>query len=266
MKKLTLEELREVQIGILKYIDKVCKENNLTYFLNYGSLIGAVRHKGFIPWDDDVDISMPREDYEKFIKICENKKNDKYEVWNYENTSWYYNPFLVVIDNTTIIPDKYKKERQDTSCFVDVFPIDKFNDTKFIKKIKFLTILQSVCYRKRKYLDLSNVYYKKWMRIILFYILYFVKPRFFTKLILKLIKNNTTPNGKLEGFIACGDSNEVFKSGIYGGGEIKLEFEKEQFYAPKNYHIILTGIYGDYMTPPPKDKQIPPHGIDVYYK
>ncbi|KXB58205.1 hypothetical protein HMPREF1871_00593 [Gemelliphila asaccharolytica] len=82
MKKLTLEELREVQIGILKYIDKVCKENNLTYFLNYGSLIGAVRHKGFIPWDDDVDISMPREDYEKFIKICENKKNDKYEVWN----------------------------------------------------------------------------------------------------------------------------------------------------------------------------------------
>ena len=266
MKKLTLEELREVQIGILKYIDKVCKENNLTYFLNYGSLIGAVRHKGFIPWDDDVDISMPREDYEKFIKICENKKNDKYEVWNYENTSWYYNPFLVVIDNTTIIPDKYKKERQDTSCFVDVFPIDKFNDTKFIKKIKFLTILQSVCYRKRKYLDLSNVYYKKWMRIILFYILYFVKPRFFTKLILKLIKNNTTPNGKLEGFIACGDSNEVFESGIYGGGKIKLEFEKEQFYVPKNYHIILTGIYGDYMTPPPKDKQIPPHGIDVYYK
>ena len=65
----TVEELQKIELEILKYIDKVCKENSLTYFLAYGTLIGAIRHKGFIPWDDDVDIQMPRDDYNKLCEI-----------------------------------------------------------------------------------------------------------------------------------------------------------------------------------------------------
>ena len=68
-----LKELQEYELDILKYFDKICKDNNLEYFLAYGSLIGAMRHKGFIPWDDDIDIQMPRPDYNRFIEIYDNK-------------------------------------------------------------------------------------------------------------------------------------------------------------------------------------------------
>lgn len=82
-KEIDIEELKKIEIKILKFIKKICEENNLSYFLCNGTLLGAIRHKGFIPWDGDIDICMPRKDYQKFLNIMNNiKSNYNFFVWN----------------------------------------------------------------------------------------------------------------------------------------------------------------------------------------
>ena len=92
MKKLTLDEVKKIQLEILAYIDSFCKKNNISYFINYGTLLGAVRHKGFIPWDDDIDISMDREHYNMFIEKF-NQDSSKYKILSLDTDKTYFNNF-----------------------------------------------------------------------------------------------------------------------------------------------------------------------------
>lgn len=98
--KFSLEELQHIELGILDYIDTICKQYNIRYFLAYGTLIGAIRHKGFIPWDDDIDICMLRNDYNKFIEITKNEKG-RYRLFHFSNTPGAYNEYVKVVDSRT---------------------------------------------------------------------------------------------------------------------------------------------------------------------
>ena len=133
-KRLTVDEIKNYELNILKFIDSICKKYNIKYFVNYGTLIGAIRHKGFIPWDDDIDISMYREDYEKFYKAVLKENNQRYTILSKDNSNWYFQNFYVVIDKNTLLEDNVKYKRKDTNIFVDVFQIDRFDDLKFVKK------------------------------------------------------------------------------------------------------------------------------------
>ena len=96
MKKLSNDEVKQVELDILSYVDRFCREHNLKYIINYGTLIGAVRHGGFIPWDDDIDISMPRDDYE--MLITKFPQNGRYKILDYRSDNNYYNNFIKIID------------------------------------------------------------------------------------------------------------------------------------------------------------------------
>ena len=109
MDKDILQKLKEEQLKVLDYIVKVCEENSLEYFLIGGTLLGAVRHRGYIPWDDDLDLAMPRKDYEKFIKIFLNQDNGKYILDTNNHSKYYWLPFLKVRNKNTIYQENLQK-------------------------------------------------------------------------------------------------------------------------------------------------------------
>ena len=121
-----MSEIKIIQnkiLEILKIFIETCEENNLTYYALGGTLLGAVRHGGFIPWDDDIDIGMPREDYEKFKKIASEKFNDRY-LFLSEDTPGYKKAFSVIRDTSTKIVMNYSNIEQEESLWIDIFPID----------------------------------------------------------------------------------------------------------------------------------------------
>ena len=121
MKKLTLDEVKKIQLEILAYIDSFCKKNNISYFINYGTLLGAVRHKGFIPWDDDIDISMDREHYNMFIEKF-NQDSSKYKILSLDTDKAYFNNFIKVVDTTTKIVDNRNYKTFSCGVCFDIFP------------------------------------------------------------------------------------------------------------------------------------------------
>lgn len=131
------QKLWDVQLDILNVIDQVCRENNLHYSLYAGTLLGAVRHQGFIPWDDDLDVCMPRDDYVKFLKIWKDKDHSGYILQNKQNTPSFTQSFSKIRkDHTTFLQYEWEKDRYHTGIFVDVFPADRCPDS-FIKQMLF---------------------------------------------------------------------------------------------------------------------------------
>ena len=121
---LTDAEIKESVFDILSYFDKVCRDNGLPYSLAFGTMLGAVRHKGFIPWDDDVDVCLLREDYEKLLEILKNNEDDRFKVIDSKiNDTYFYNVAKIVDTRTSLIEKKYKKI-YGYGVYVDIFPLD----------------------------------------------------------------------------------------------------------------------------------------------
>lgn len=162
MKKLSLRELQLVTLDILKYFDKVCAKNNIQYSLGGGTLIGAVRNSGFIPWDDDIDVYMHRDQYEKFVKIWNNEKHDQYELSLAEDIHGMISGEMTKIfdKNTTLIDTKGRK----SGIFIDIFIWDGVPNEpdviyKVMKKHRRLKLRFSSC-RKRWYKAKDNTLIK----------------------------------------------------------------------------------------------------------
>ena len=153
IKYLSLPEIRKVQLNLIDYLQKKCEENNLHYSLCYGSLIGAIRHNGFIPWDDDMDIVMPRPDYEKLIDIV-NSQNDTIKIFDCRTKKDYYHPYAKIIDTTTLVDEGQSRKIKDYGIYIDIFPEEGLpNDEKqrnlYWKKINRLRLLSSYVNAKK---------------------------------------------------------------------------------------------------------------------
>lgn len=244
-----LDEVKKIELGILKYIHKVCEKNNLRYYIAGGTLLGAVRHKGFIPWDDDIDILMPRKDYEKMIRIIEGEKNPIYSVLsiNRGHTKNYYYPFARVVDSRTQIKITDLLYIKDQGLFVDVFPIDGLPGDMKVNE---------------KYFDFMERYYKVWSNFRMTNIKV-IKSERISRFIARLLAKNINViarifkirNSKYIGCTVNGfGKREIMDKKVFAK-RVLLEFEGSKFYAPIGYDEYLKRLYNDYMKIPPKTQQ-----------
>ena len=172
MKKLEIKEIQKVSLEILKKITDICEQEGLRYFLTYGTLIGAVRHKGYIPWDDDVDIAMPRPDYDKLLNYLAKNGQDNLEVFN-TNTCKKYPYMITRISDNRYEIDMKNEEKYGMGVFIDIYPLDGLGKTPD-EALKFGLKgdrLSSLCYqstRKRFAVETTKSTLRKFLKFPVF--------------------------------------------------------------------------------------------------
>ena len=248
------KKLKEIEIEILDKFVSICEKNNIEYYLAYGTLLGAVRHKGFIPWDDDIDVYLKGEDYYKFEKIMESNPDSKYffqSLKTDKNYCLYFNKLRM--NNTSVIEKKLSNEKINNGIYIDIFPLIPLpNNQKEAKslrtKYKLVNLLiESNLKDKTKY----NSYGKAGKIMSKIFKIFPISLKH--KIANKLCQEMILYQGEYSNYIELLD-NIVFSKDSFKK-TTKVLFEGKKYNAPKNYDKHLTEIYGDYMTPPPKDKR-----------
>lgn len=263
MRKLSIEEAKKIELDILDFIDSFCKENGINYCINYGTLIGAIRHKGFIPWDDDIDLSMTRENYERFIQLF-SEKQSRYQILSLETDNQYFNNFIKIVDPTTKIIDTRNTKTYDSGIFIDIFPMDTFNDTKVVDICYKLESFKLLSFSKHKNIVYGDSKLKDLIRTLFWIFLRPVSPRFFANQIEKQIQKYRVEDGKYIAFIPSkAKEKEIFPRDMFDE-LIETPFEHLVLPAPKRFDVVLKQFYDDYMTVPPKEKQIYIHEFEAY--
>ncbi len=270
---MTLEELQQLEFEILKVFHTICEKHHLRYYLGGGTLIGAIRHQGFIPWDDDIDVMMPRPDYMKLLSLYQNGWLDQYrrldEIHINANA---LSAVLRIYDTRTKLRFTNYRIKKKFGCWMDVFPIDGLHDCAFARKIHFkkARILRDLIIindtkigskRRSRLLDvlqyglapvLPIVYLVGHQRLI----------RSMDRLARKYDYDKAVYVGVLEGRAA---EKEAMKKADLEPA-IRVDFCGEQFYAMANYDEYLTNLYGDYMCLPPVEERVSRHEIAIYWK
>ena len=264
MKKINLEESKKIELDILSFVADFCDKNGLKYFLAFGTLLGAIRHKGFIPWDDDIDVWMPRDDYNKLMEIFQNSETGFYKLIRPTDKNSYH-PFIKIIDNRTIkIENSVKYKNGYLGIDVDIFPLDG-QPTTVIEHHKWYKKLQKH-YRIYPYLILDHC--RKIKRIIALPIIKIISGG--KKHILKKTAqlHAKYPYNESE-FIGCVECCYDYENYRYRkewfADAVDVEFENGVFKAPIGYDEVLTQTYGDYMQLPPEEERETHHSNMTFW-
>lgn len=272
MKKINSEEYKKIVCDLLKYVDDFCLENNIKYFVSYGTLLGAIRHKGFIPWDDDIDICMPYEDYERFLTLFPN--NDKAYILSPKHQEFYYNNFSRVCDAHTILKLKGIPKIKKLGAFIDVFPLYNVPDDINERKKLFSDISRGIWLIKMSlpisYLLCDSSTARKIFR------LEHLKSRIFLRYFKRTMNLKDEQNKILTRFQGAdthlvnvlfdepSERDTLLKKDVE---EItRMKFENIEVNVPQNYDVLLKGWYGEYLSLPEESERISHHHFIPYKK
>lgn len=258
-----LKELQMIEIEILEEIKRICEKNELQYFIVAGTLLGAVRHKGFIPWDDDMDIAMPREDYIRFEKICKTELDSGYFLQSYRTDAGFSASLIKIRKNNTIYKrfDEKDFKYKHYGVWVDIFPLDNSDSLRSKRqqiKNSLVVLLDGAINVKSK--ASGDV---RTMKRRLFSM---VSP-FISKNVL-IILREFIASYKKEGdsFVnytsQYGWRRQTFEKSIYFPGRI-FEINGHYFNGPSNAEKMLKTLYGDYMMLPPIEKRNVHNPIEI---
>lgn len=271
-KKLDVTELKKREVKLLNVLDDFCRNHDLCYFLAYGTLIGAMRHKGFIPWDDDIDVIMPRTSYEKLINTFnkESGKGESVRLISHRNDDKYYLPIAKLTDCSTVLKEDVDVN-YEIGVYLDIFPLENLSDSlpDALNRMK-------KGFRYNQELMIKTIKWRKGRSLIKNLALVAGKIAFVRRPISKIIEeleaycrdtqfdNFTKYVGVMSG-ISKRDDLIVFEKEWFEQ-TILVEFEGKQYPAPIGADALLRRIYGDYMVMPPKDQQFSHHRFEAWVK
>ena len=253
-----LSKLHSALLGVMLEFKRICDEHNLRYLLGYGTLLGAVRHKGFIPWDDDADIIMPRVDYEKFVDIAEKELNENFTIHCSQKLDDYPFNFTKIYDNRTIYENpKMKNLSFCNGISMDIFPTD-YADKHYLRHIYTIRIFSFIKRRKINF----NVPTSKYVKFLCKFV-----P---LKLCNHIIRKQPLYYKKSKEMMCqmCSGDYDIDKPfpADYFDNYIMGDFENHKFKIPKEYDAMLTQLYGDYMTLPPVEERQEHKAINISFK
>lgn len=265
-----IKDIQKVQLEVLLEFDRICKKNNIRYQLFAGTLLGCIRHEGFIPWDDDIDVCMLREDYDKFIDLCKSELSPMYFLQTYETDKNYIMQFAKIRKNNTIFMEKAtSKCKIHQGVYIDIFPLDKVQPNSLLGKLqqKILYILGRLNLTRIKdiCLNIDNEFEKK-IGLVLNKIV-----NLLPKSIINNLQNrvctmlNNKVNIEYVSHLTNGASSIRLKKYMINKNEfyniIEGKFEGYEFPIPQNYDRVLSNLFGDYMKLPPKESRQPHHNV-----
>ena len=272
--KLLFREAQLGAYGVLQFIDRLCSEQGLTYFLMYGSLIGAIRDKGIIPWDDDIDVMMPRPDYDSLVRYCAEHEKEITPFKLFENSlvSQYPHPIARMSDMRYKIEFDNEKD-YGIGLFVDIYPLDGVGSDmvaaqKLVHKSKRIASLCFLTSRKGYGVDNTVSRLKMAIKLPAYLWANLLGNRHYIRKQNRLCRKNAYEASEYVACVAqpwterCGQNKNIYKKEWFS--TIRVPFENSEFPVPAEYDRILKMGYGDYMTPSPEDQRGTHHTYDTY--
>lgn len=275
MKEISATEARQLMLDLLQHIDTLCKNHGIRYTLSDGTLIGAVRHKGFIPWDDDIDISMLREDYDKFREGFDTWEHAPHlELLDFRKDADIMFPFFKICDRRTEM-QMARNSKRPIGINIDVFPLDaipggRLRGHLFIRLCYFLKQCQSLANRERwhsKKLTMAESLIRTMFRVLTFG----APVSFFCRLqqwVASHYKGKNCPwtaNVTWRTNMKAGPDRDCIPTAAYQE-DVELEFEGKKYPCISGYDTYLRKIYGDYMTPPTEQARANVHLFKMWWK
>ena len=263
---ITTQKLHSCQLLLAAELNRICKKHGIKYFIIAGTLLGAVRHKGFIPWDDDMDFAIMRKDYAKFLSVCKTELGDKFILQDMFSDSDYALPVAKLLLKGTSFAERNASETgSQKGIFIDVFPFDSIPDdekarqkhnrnTYFLKRIFLAKQGYSIAEKGQL---LKRIVYAL-LRFASFFVSKKTIRNSLDREMRRFEKENTKKVAALGG--AYGYTKESVERRWFNE-TVELPFEDITLEAPKDYVDYLTYFYGDYMTPPPEDKRYTRHSV-----
>lgn len=267
MKRIYPDELKKIQIDIILHINEFCQKHNIRYFICGGTLIGAIRHQGFIPWDDDIDIMMLREDYERFIHIYSSEDKSKYKLHSHKLNKQYPYPYVKIDDSETV----FEEEIKDTfrmGVNIDLFPIDIIPESKNKQRViyrKSHLYIQMLTLKRLPLIRRRGIW-KNLLLFIMHSLMFFISNRYIINSLDKIATKYRNERSSLCGVVVWGyGMREINKLDNYRES-IYVPFESIKLPIPNGYDIYLRNLYGNYMELPPIEKRVSHHHFIAYRK
>ena len=254
-----LRQLQLTQLEILKVFDGFCREYGLRYSLYAGSLLGAVRHQGFIPWDDDLDVCMPRADYDRFIELWSENPVDGYVLQNKENSRYFDQSFTKLRkDHTTFLQNEREIGNHHTGIFLDIFPVDRIPNGKWNRAVFKARCMIYQLMTREFVPPKGDAMTRFGAGVILACVPKVLRPKLRSRMLRQITKFNERPELEMV-FIETMNSLRKTYAPDMADQYVQLFFEGEEFWCFADWHDNLTRKFGDYMQLPPEEDRIWKH-------